>query len=227
MKTDPFALKKYPKWSPQRLLFTLQARLIEKEAKLNFDRYALPSKINTNLPEPPAVDYQNTAVTSTQMQHLLDAVSATEHLTDTVIVEVGCFRGVTTQALAKATARKVIAVDPYIGYGGFEEDYAQFKKNTQLLSNVVHERKASGEAVKSWDYSPVSLVFIDAVHDYVNTAFDIEAWSSLLVEGGMVACHDTDQKCFAGTRKAVFEVLSSQFPLFAHPDNLTILTKNK
>ena len=154
----------------------------------------------------------------------MDAVSATEHLTDTVIVEVGCFRGVTTQALAKATARKVIAVDPYIGYGGFEEDYAQFKKNTELLSNVVHERKASGEAVKSWDYSPVSLVFIDAVHDYVNTAFDIEAWSSLLVEGGMVACHDTDQKCFAGTRKAVFEV-SSQFTLFAHPDNLTILNK--
>ena len=70
----------------------------------------------------------------------------------------------------------------------------------------------------------MSLIFIDALHDYVNTAFDIEAWSSLLVEGGMLACHDTDQQCFAGTRKAVFEA-SSQFSLFAHPDNLTIFYK--
>ena len=225
MKTDPFFLKKYPKWYPQRLLFTAQARLIEKEAQWNFDRYALPPKINSNLPETPTIDYQNTAVTPIQMQHLLEAVSATEHLTDTVIVEVGCFRGVTTQALAKATSRQVIAVDPYIGYSGFEEDYAQFKKNTEFLPNVSHERKASGDAVKSWSYPPVSLVFIDAVHDYVNTSFDIEAWSSLLVKGGMLACHDTDQRYFAGTRKAVFEV-SSKFSLFAHPDNLTIFSKD-
>ena len=225
MKTDPFFLKKYPKWHPQRLLFTVQARLIEKEAQWNFDRYALPQKVNANLPETSSIDYQNTAVTPIQMQHLLEAVSATEHLADTVIVEVGCFRGVTTQALAKATSRKVIAVDPHIGYGGFEEDYAQFKKNTEFLANVSHERKASGDAVKSWNYPPISLIFIDAVHDYVNTAFDIESWSSLLVKGGMLACHDTDQRCFAGTRKAVFEV-SSKFSLFAHPDNLTIFSKD-
>lgn len=225
MKTDPFFIKKYPKWYPQRLLFTLQARLVEKEATFNFERYGLPEKIVTNLPNAPEVDYQNTAVTPVQMQHLLSAVEATEHLQDTVIVEVGCFRGITTQALAKATSRKVIAVDPYIGYGGFEEDYLCFKKNTQALLNVVHDRKSSGEAVKTWQYPKVSLIFIDAVHDYVNTAFDIEAWSSLLVEGGMLACHDTDQKCFAGTRKAVFEA-SSQFSLFAHPYNLTIFHQN-
>jgi len=38
----------------------------------------------------------------------------------------------------------------------------------------------------------------------------------------MIACHDTDQQSFAGTRKAVFEA-SSVFSVFAHPDNLTIL----
>jgi predicted O-methyltransferase YrrM len=224
MKADPFSIKKYSKWHPQRLLFTVRARLVEKEAKFNFERYGLPEKILTNLPNAPEVDYQNTAVTPLQMQHLLSAVEATEHLQNTVIVEIGCFRGITTQALAKATSRQVIAVDPYIGYGGFEEDYLYFKKNTNALLNVVHARKSSGGAAKTWQYPKVSLIFIDALHDYVNTAFDIEAWSSLLVEGGMLACHDTDQKCFAGTRKAVFES-SSRFSLFAHPDNLTIFYK--
>ena len=110
------------------MLFTVRARLVEKEAKFNFERYGLPEKILTNLPNAPEVDYQNTAVTPLQMQHLLSAVEATEHLQNTVIVEIGCFRGITTQALAKATSRQVIAVDPYIGYGGFEEDYLYFKK---------------------------------------------------------------------------------------------------
>lgn len=225
MKTDPFFIKKYPKWYPQRLLFTLQARLVEKEAKFNFERYKLSEKILTNLPDSPEVDYQNTAVTPVQMQHLLAALSATEHLKDTVVVEVGSCRGVTTRTLAKATSRKVIAVDPFIGYGGFEEDYRLFVKNTSELPNVIHERKTSGEAARKWNYNSVGLIFIDALHDYVNTAFDIEIWSSLLVEGGMLVMHDTDQLCFAGTRKATFQAFKSYGNVFAHPDNLTILQK--
>jgi hypothetical protein len=33
MKTDPFAIKQYPKWHPIRLAFTAKARLIEREAR--------------------------------------------------------------------------------------------------------------------------------------------------------------------------------------------------
>lgn len=234
MKTDPFAIKKYSKWHPIRLTFTARARLIEQEARWNFQKYALPEKIIPNLPSAPDADYSNTAVTSIQMQHLLYALSATEHLTDTVIVEVGSYRGVTTQFLAKTTCRKVIAVDPYIGYGGSEEDYCHFQSNTSGLPNLIHERMSSGEAAKTWKHGSVSLVFIDALHDYVNTAFDIEAWSSLMIDGGILAMHDTDQYGFAGTRKAVFEMYknldsnpSSSTPLMAHPENMTLLVKAK
>jgi predicted O-methyltransferase YrrM len=224
MKTDPFAIKKYPKWHPYRLAFTLQARLIELEAKRNFTKYALPEKTLSVLPPVPEIDFTNTAVTPIQMQHILAALFETEHFTDTVVVEVGCYRGITTKAIAQSTTRKVVAVDPYIGYGGFEEDYRLFSENINNLSNVIHERKASGEAARTWQNNSVSFVFIDAVHDYVNTSFDIEAWARLLVKGGVIACHDTDQLCFAGTRKAVFEA-NSKYTLFAHTDNLTILIK--
>jgi predicted O-methyltransferase YrrM len=221
MKTDPFVIKKYPKWHPIRLAFTARARLIEQEARWNFLKYALPEKIIPNLPPAPDADYSNTAVTPIQMQHLLYALSATEHLTDTVVVEVGSYRGVTTHALARATSRKVIAVDPYIGYGGSDEDYRHFQRNTASLPNLIHERVSSGDAVRTWKHGSVSLVFIDALHDYVNTAFDIDAWSLLMVKGGILALHDTDQYGFAGTRKAAFEA-GQKVEQFAHPDNLTL-----
>lgn len=222
MRTDPFAIKKYPKWHPLRLAFTAKARLIEQEARWNFQKYALPEKIISNLPPPPDTDYLNTAVTPVQMQHLLYGLLATEHLTDTVVVEVGSCRGVTTQVIASATSRKVIAVDPYIGYGGSDEDYRQFQSNIAGLPNVIHEPVSSGEAARTWKHGSVSFVFIDALHDYVNTAFDIEAWSSLTVKGGILAMHDTDQYGFAGTRKAVFEA-SYKAPQVAHPSNLTVI----
>jgi Methyltransferase domain len=221
MKTDPFLIKKYSKWHPQRLSFTLKARLVEREAKLNFEKYTLPELIIPDLPPSPEFDFSNTAVTQIQMQHLLAALSATEYLKDTVIVELGAYRGITTRLLAGSTSRQVIAVDPFIGYGGSEEDYQFFKSNTKHLTNVLHERKSSGEAAKNWNYDPVSFVFIDALHDYVNTGFDIQAWSSLITKGGILACHDTDEKSFSGTRKAVFE-FSKSSDLFAHPENLTI-----
>lgn len=222
MKTDPFVIKQYPKWHPRRLAFTAKAILIEQEARLNFQKYALSEKITPNLPPAPTTDYSNTAVTPVQMQHLLYALSTTEHLANTVVVEVGCYRGVTTQVLASATSRKSIAVDPYIGYGGSNEDYCHFQSNITKLPNVIHKRVTSGEAVRTWNHGPISLVFIDAVHDYVNTAFDIELWSSLMVKGGILAMHDTDQYYFAGTRKAVFEACHN-LELLAHPNNLVLL----
>ncbi|MBO3459256.1 class I SAM-dependent methyltransferase [Aetokthonos hydrillicola Thurmond2011] len=223
MRIDPFIIKKYPKWHPKRFAFTLQARFIENQAKWNFHKYALPEKILPSLPPVPNTDYSNTAVTPVQMQYLLAALSATENLIDTVVVELGSYRGVTTQTLARATSRKVIAVDPYIGYGGCEGDYKHFQKNTANLPNIIHERRTSGETARTWKHKPVSLVFIDAVHDYVNTAFDLQIWSPLLAKGGIIACHDTDEKCFPGTRKAVFE-FSHLVDKFAHPYNLTLFS---
>ena len=232
MVLDPFAIKKYPKWHPYRLAFTARARLIEREARQNFEKYKIPYKIIQNLPEVTDCDFSDTAVTPLQAQHLIHALQSTEHLQDTVVVEIGSYRGITTKLLASSTKRQVIAVDPYIDYGGSEEDYTHFQRNTDNISNITHIRKTSGGAAKNWDHLPISLIFIDALHDYVNTAFDIASWLPMLVSGGLLTLHDTDQLTFAGTRKAVFEAYSSpDYPctkyldLWAHPDNMVIFTK--
>lgn len=197
-------------------MFTLKGKLRELEAKLNFAKYSLPIIVLPNLPWCENVNYSNTAVKELEMRHLLFAVRETERFSNTVIVEIGAYRGETTKCLANATKRRVIAVDPYIGYGGSEADFEQFKKTTAGINNILLYQKTSGEAARSWNYGPISLIFIDAVHDYINTAFDIQAWSKYLIDGGILALHDTDNRQFAGTRKAAFESCSD-YKLIAHP----------
>jgi predicted O-methyltransferase YrrM len=223
MRVDPFALKRHAKWHPKRLSFTITARLLEWESRKNFSKYSLPEKLIPNLPPAPEASYENTAVTPVQMQHLLYALAATEHLTDTVVVEVGSYRGVTAQILAKATSRKVVAIDPYQGYGGSDEDLLYFQSSIKGLSNVVHERLTSGEAIRTWRHGFASFVFIDAVHDYVNTKYDFNVWSEHTVTEGIIAMHDTDQISFAGTRKAAYKACMKA-RLLAHPYNLVICT---
>lgn len=225
MRTDPFAIKQFSKKHPKRLVFTAKARVAEYLARWHFKKYELPEKLIPDLYPAPDADWSNTSVTDFQIQHLLFGLSLTESLPATVVVEVGAYRGETTRLLAQATSRKLIAVDPFMGYGASEEDYDCFRRNIADLTNVIHERKCSGEAVRTWNHGAIGLIFIDAVHDYVNTAFDIEAWMPLLVEGGVLAMHDTDYPWFAGTRKAAFEA-SLKAKLLAHPHNLVLLQKH-
>jgi predicted O-methyltransferase YrrM len=221
MQTDPFAVKSYPRWHPRRVAHKSRAVRDEWKARIYFDEYALREMLWPDLPALPAIDWDETSVTPPQMGHLLRALAMTEALADTVIVEVGSFRGETTRCLAGATRRKVVAVDPYQGYGGAAEDLARFQARAEGLDNVVHERTTSGDAARQWPHGPASLVFIDAVHDYQNTSFDIDAWLPKLVPGGILALHDVDQKIFAGTRRAAYELLD-RLDLVAHPDNLAL-----
>ncbi len=205
---DPFAVKDYPRWHPYRLAHKSLAMAREWEARRNYRRYALPEIAWEDSPAVlPEVDWDSTSVTPTQMGYLLQAVAATESLAGTVIVEVGCFRGVTTHCLAGATDRTVVAVNPYAGYGGAAADREAFRRRIGGLDNVIHEEKTSGDAASAWAHGPASLVFIDAIHDYVNTSFDIGVWAPKLARGGILALHDVDQADYAGTRRAAFESL--------------------
>src|SRR5262249_49239195 len=122
MLADPFALKQIPKWHPRRLAHKTMAVAQEWEARRRFGRYGLPEKLLPDLPPEPGADWASTSVTPLQMRHLLLALARTEKRADTVVVEVGCFRGETTRCLARATRRTVVAVDPFRGYGGAEDD---------------------------------------------------------------------------------------------------------
>lgn len=221
---DPFALKQYPKWHPKRAFYTLWARRQEQIARRRFRETTIPTSQLAELPAAPDVEWQNTEVQPDQMRHLLAAIQVTESMTGCCAVEIGAFRGETTAALAATTHRQYYVVDPYIGYGGCDTDLEQLRLKIMDLPNVVHLRKTSGQAALEWPNRPISFVFIDAVHDYVNVRFDFAAWSQFVVSHGLIAFHDTDNVEFAGVRRAVYDVLP-QWQLFAHIDGLVILRK--
>jgi predicted O-methyltransferase YrrM len=172
------------------------------------------------------LEQADTAVTPEQAACLLAALRCTEHMS-TPVVEVGCYRGVTTKLLATNTARNLLGVDPFAGYGGAEQDLKIFQKRIDGVSNVIHLRRTSGEAARQLVKDRFSVVFIDAVHDYVNTRFDSIAWCSLIEKGGLIAFHDTDEANFPGTRRAVFELMRKHsLSLEEHLANLVILRKS-
>lgn len=203
----------------------VRSRLADRIAKSCYAWYELPEKPLAQVPECPDADHHDTAVTPEQLQHLLAAVRETEHLKGSCVIEVGSWTGVTTRALAKATTRIVYAVDPFIPTGTTPVVFERFLARTRDLPNVIHLRETSGEAARCWKGMPAGLIFIDAVHDYFNTTFDIRAWETILAPGGILALHDTDQFCFAGSRRAAFEA-ANRYELFAHPHNLVMLRKS-
>jgi predicted O-methyltransferase YrrM len=83
----------------------------------------------------------------------------------------------------------------------------------------------SGAARRQIEYQKLSVVFIDAVHDFANTWFDFFAWSSLVVPGGLIAMHDVDD--FPGTYLACRKIISSlkTYKVWAYCPNLVILQK--
>jgi hypothetical protein len=147
---------------------------------------------------------QDTTVTAGQIEILVRALKQTEHI-KLPVVEIGAWRGTTTAVLAGMTTRLVYAVDPYNDASGDEKDMQMMQERTRGLANVKHVRLSSGEAVKMLAHERFSLVFVDAIHDYLNTWFDFRAWGALVVKGGMIAFHDLDDH--AGANLACRRIL--------------------
>ena len=192
--SDPFALKALSKCSLRRLAFTSYYRAADCFGRLTFkgiseciDRAALQHFCTDR-----GVKFPDTALTTTKTSLLLDAVRASENLSEP-IVEIGSYRGATTCALAAATKRCVYAVDPFIGYGGTQQDEQMFQNRILQHPNIAHLRLTSGEAVARAECQRVSMVFIDAVNDYANFWFSGNAWLQQVQPGGFLALNQVDE----------------------------------
>lgn len=119
------------------------------------------------------------------------------------IVEVGSWKGKSTLWLAKGSMSgnrvKVLAIDPHTGS---EEHHKAFGKvwtfdafnetiaSAGLQSVVFPLVKTSRDAAVDFE-EPVELIFIDGAHDYESVKADFELWFPKVIEGGIMAFHDT------------------------------------
>jgi predicted O-methyltransferase YrrM len=147
---------------------------------------------------------------------------ATECTGRGVIVEIGSWKGKSTLWLAHGSRAgrsvKIHAVDPHTGS---REHHAQLGK-VWTFDEFCHNIKTAGmddlvvphvafsaECARTFD-EPVELIFVDGLHEWDGVKADFDAWFPKLIDGGVMAFHDTTG--WDDVRKLVTEfVFKSRF----------------
>ncbi|MDX1394212.1 MAG: class I SAM-dependent methyltransferase [Gemmatimonadota bacterium] len=118
---------------------------------------------------------------------------------DVAIVEIGSFKGRSTQRLGTGAREghgaPVFAIDPHE-----EGTYPEFLENLRAsgLDGIVEPVcQRSEDAAREWD-RPIGLLFIDGDHSRESVERDWRLFSPHLVDGAVVAFHDSTA---APTRK--------------------------
>lgn len=130
-----------------------------------------------------------------------------------VIVEIGSWQGKSTVMMgggSMAGAKvKIHAIDPHTGspeHGqmfGKVWTFDRFQENIKKAgvdSLVVPIIKFSDAAVDDVQ-EPIELIFVDGAHEYEAVKSDFEKWFPKVIEGGVMAFHDT--LGWPGPRKVV------------------------
>ena len=150
------------------------------------------------------------------------------------VVEVGSYCGRSTIVLATAlmqiqSSAMVVAVDPHEGEVSGETakpSFSRFKKNVSAagcMSSVLPCRMASYETNIG---QPISLLFIDALHDYDNVSRDFYHFENCLVPEAVVAFHDYGS--FPDVTMFVDQMASQpEYSVLTRTDSLILLARAK
>ena len=123
-------------------------------------------------------------------------------LTKGKIVEVGCWKGKSTTAIglgADPNATAIFVVDSFEGDSGHKAEFdvstirPDFDKQMErvgLTNRIIVQPGFSIEVAKQHEDDSVSMLFLDAAHEYDSVKEDILAWSPKLKSGGKVYFHD-------------------------------------
>jgi MMP 1-O-methyltransferase len=153
---------------------------------------------------------------------------------DGVIVEIGSWQGKSTIALAfgavKAHREEIYAIDPHTVQpeeGYLEDTRSAFMANIReagVDGQVIPMIMTSKEAARDWS-QPIRLLWIDGDHRYESVKQDFVLWEPFVVNGGVIAMHDTIRK--KGPKKVLWEHIfrSRRFQEIAIVDNITAARK--
>jgi predicted O-methyltransferase YrrM len=226
LPADPNELRKLPRLL-REVAWRLPAELGERVAKMRFrpfDQCIDPKRLEVYIPERGG-PIEGTAVTTGQREILFRALDHTEKMRE-AIAEIGAWQGVTTVALAQRTARRVYAVDPHNPgeFVGINEAQAAFCQRTAGFPNVTYVRQSSGDASRQLAGERFSLIFVDAIHDYVNTWYDFIVWGRLLAPGGIIVLHDSDDH--PGSNRACRKILTqTDYQVWGYSPNIVAFLK--
>lgn len=125
------------------------------------------------------------------------------------VIEIGCNRGVSTEALLRHCDR-VVAVDPWDG--SYErEAFVEFMARCGGYPNLEIVRGRSPEALRRFGIE-FDLCYVDACHDYEAVRADIRACLLIVKPEGWLAGHDYPQD---DVKRAVGEVTTTAPKFFS------------
>ncbi|MBL7147262.1 MAG: class I SAM-dependent methyltransferase [Nanoarchaeota archaeon] len=166
-----------------------------------------------------------------------------------VIVEIGSCKGRSTVCLGTGLRKgKIYSIDPFVKDYNLEPDsdlyfHKVIKDRTLFGSNLEEFKKNIREAefddvvvipivdlsetVAQGFNEPVELIFIDGGHDYDYVKQDFELWFPKVIDGGIMAFHDTNR--WPGPKKVVEEFIykSKNFRNVGFVDSITFAEKVK
>jgi predicted O-methyltransferase YrrM len=125
-----------------------------------------------------------------------------------VIVEIGSWKGKSTICLGLGSrvgrGVRIFAVDPHADYR-----HGEFKDNVERagIGDLVTPVKGLSQQVAGDFDQPIELLFVDGSHEEELVREDFDKWVPKVVEGGIVAFHDTTWH--DGPRKVVAEKIFS------------------
>ncbi len=160
-----------------------------------------------------------------------------------VIVEIGSWKGTSTVWIGLGSKEgkkiKIYAIDPYTGSlnenAGLIENqkslttFEEFKKNikTANVDDIIFPIiKTSEQAVKNFN-EPVEFIFIDGDHKYESVKLDFDLWFPKVINGGIMAFHDSVGNGFPGPKKVVKNLVykSKYFKNINTVNSITFATK--
>lgn len=120
------------------------------------------------------------------------------------IVEIGSWKRRSTIWLGKGSKAgknlKIHGIDPHAGssehknWFGEIDTFEEFKNNirkAKVDDIIISYRCTSEEAASQREKKPIEFLWIDGAHEYELVHLDYTLWEPLLIEGGIIAFHDT------------------------------------
>lgn len=131
-------------------------------------------------------------------------------------VELGCYEGKTTVALAKSINGVVYSIDPFFP-GRLKVNYgkliAQLHAKRNKVSNIILIEAFSWHAAKNFNKT-IDFLFIDADHSYDAILRDWNDWTPKLREEGIVILHDVKKTYNSPSELGTMKFYRNELPSF-------------
>lgn len=142
--------------------------------------------------------------------HCVELQKLMELATDREVLEIGAYAGLSAWGMAQ-TAKSVVSIDTFKACTNGQDQMPDlttleaYKRAVSRFNNVTWYACTSEAAVPILAGRMFDLIFLDAMHRYIEVKADMKRWWPFLRMGGTLALHDYRHPDWPDVKKAADE----------------------